>query len=89
MCSGRGDLLAVTFVHYRRMFPLLGVTLVCRVVNVSDVAGPTAPYPLLLGASPDIYLVGWPVLLALALVSGLIERRTWGAKPSSESIETP
>lgn len=82
-----GAVLAVTFVYYRLVFPLFSVALVYVVATYQMWQALQSPYPLLPGTPLDLYLVGWPLLLALALVSGLIERRIRGAKPSSENSE--
>lgn len=82
-----GAVLAVTFVNYRLVSPLISVTLVYTVAMYQMWQALQSPYPLLPGTPLDLYLVGWPLLLALALATGIIERRIRGARPSSENSE--
>lgn len=82
-----GAVLAVTFVNYRLVYPLISVTLVYTVAMYQMWQALQSPYPLLPGTPLDLYLVGWPLLLALALATGIIERRIRGGRPSSENSE--
>lgn len=82
-----GAVLAVTFARYGLVSPLLSVTLVYGVAMYRMWQALRSPNPLLPGTPLDLYLVGWPLLLALALGCGLIERRVRGVEPSSENSE--
>lgn len=70
-----GAVLAVTIVQYGFLSPLLSVVLVYGVAMYQMWQALQAPYPLLPGTPLDIFFIGWPLLLGLALGSGLIERR--------------
>lgn len=82
-----GAVLAAAFVRYGLVSPLLSVTLVYGVAMYQMWHALQSPYPLLPGTPLDLYLVGWPLLLALALGSGLVEHRVRATNLSSEKSE--
>lgn len=47
------------------------------------------PEVLLPGTPLDLYLVGWPVVLGLAVAAGRLERRVRERRPASDPVDAP
>ena len=84
-----GAVLAIAFARYRLVTPLVIVVVVYAVMTYQMWQVLTAPEPALPGTPLDLYLVGWPLLLLLALGSGLIERRVRTTNDSVKGSENP
>lgn len=69
-----GAALAVAAVRYRLVFPAVVVAAVFAVSMYRMWQVMQEPYVLLPGTPYDLYLVGWPVTLALAVAAGVVER---------------
>lgn len=83
-----GAVLAVTVARYGLVSPLLSVTLVYGVAMYRMWQALQSPNPLLPGTPLDLYLVGWPLLLVVAIGSGLVERRVRTTAPPAENSNT-
>lgn len=70
-----GAVLAVTFVRYGLVTPILSVIVMYAFSMYQMWQLLQAPYPLLPGTPYDFYLIGWPILLLIALGVGAIEWR--------------
>jgi hypothetical protein len=79
--------LAVTVVRYRLVSPLLSVAVVYGVTMYQMWQALQSPYPLLPGTPLDFYLLSWPLLLGLALATGLVERRIRATEPTDGNSE--
>jgi len=84
-----GAVLAIAFARYRLVTPLVIVAVVYAVMTYQMWQVLTAPEPPLPGTPLDLYLVGWPLLLLLALGSGLIERRVQATNDSVKGSGNP
>lgn len=84
-----GAMLAIAFARYRVVTPLVIVVVVYVVMTYQMWQVLTAPEPPLPGTPLDLYLVGWPLLLLLALGSGLIERRVRATNDSAKGSGNP
>jgi len=73
-----GAVLAVGIARYRLVAPTLVVFVAFSVSMYEMWQLLQQPYTLLPGTPYDIYLVGWPVVLCLAVVGGIIEKRVRG-----------
>ena len=82
-----GAVLSVTVVRYRFVSPLLSVAVVYGVTMYQMWQALQSPYPLLPGTPLDFYLLGWPLLLLLALAIGFVERRVRATKPAAGNSE--
>lgn len=70
-----GAVLAITYCQYDLVAPTLSVARVHLVLMLQIWQLLRAPHPLLPGTPYDSYYIGWPVLLGLALIAGVIEQR--------------
>jgi hypothetical protein len=81
--------LAVTVVRYGLISPLLSVVAVYGMTMYLMWQALQSPNPLQPGTPLDIYLISWPLLLIIALSSGLVERRLRNRYSSPEDTEDP
>lgn len=70
-----GAVLGVTLVRYGLLSPVLVVAVAYAVTVYRTWEALRSPSPLLPGTPLDLYALGWPVLLGVALGCGLVERR--------------
>jgi cation transport ATPase len=75
-----GAVMAVSIVRYRLAMPSLVVLAAFAVAVYRTWELLQRSVTLLPGTPFDIYLVGWPVVLGLAVGGGLVERRVRGRK---------
>lgn len=78
-----GAVVAVAAVRYRLVTPALSVAVAYAVSVYQMWRALQTPAPLLPGTPYDIYVVGWPVLLLLAVGVGAIELRVRTARRAS------
>jgi hypothetical protein len=70
-----GAVLAVSFVRYDLLSPLAVVAAVYGVATYLMWEALQGPAPLLPGTPYDLYLIGWPLLLGVAVAVGYVEHR--------------
>lgn len=75
-----GAVVAVALVGYGLVSPLAGTALIYGSMLYEMWRALQAPAPLLPGTPFDLYLVGWPVVLGLAVALALAERRIRGRR---------
>lgn len=73
-----GAVLAISIVQYRLVAPVVAVIAIFCLMMYQMWQVLQEPYVLLPGTPYDIFLVGWPVLLGLAVAVGVIEKRVRG-----------
>jgi len=74
-----GAALAVSFDRYGLVGPTVAVTCLFAVAVYQLWQALRSPYVVLVGDPFQIYLVGWPVVLCVAVLVGLAERYVRGA----------
>lgn len=82
-----GGALAATVVRHGLVAPLLGVAVVYVATLYRMWQVLRSPNPPLPGTPLDLYLVGWPLLLALALALGVLERQVRALRQSGRNTE--
>lgn len=70
-----GAVLAASFVRYDLLSPIAVVTAVYGVATYLMWNALQGPAPLLPGTPYDLYLIGWPLLLGVAVAVGYVEHR--------------
>jgi len=83
-----GAVLAVSFVRYDLWSPLIVVAAVYGVMTYLMWTVLQAPAPMLPGTPYDLYLIGWPPLLGVAVVVGYLEHRVRSSHSPSETSQT-
>lgn len=84
-----GVVLGVSVARYGLISPLFSVLIVYGVAMYQMWQAVHSPYSLLPGTPLDLYLIGWPLLLGIVLVSGLVERRLRNSIAASQNSELP
>jgi hypothetical protein len=70
-----GAVLAVSFARYDLLSPLVVVAAVYAVATYFMWNALQTPAPLLPGTPYDLYFLGWPLLLGVAVAVGYVEHR--------------
>ena len=83
-----GAVLTISIVRYGLVSPLVSMGLVYGVAMYQMWQVLQDPYPYLPGTPLDLYFIGWPVLLVVALGSGLIERHLRAGNIARENKKT-
>lgn len=80
-----GAVLAISFVRYDLLSPLVVVAAVYGVMTYLMWKVLQAPEPMLPGTPYDLYLIGWPPLLGVAVVVGYLEHRVRSSRSPDET----